>query len=151
MKKVKIVGTTYGYHNSNGRIEPKDEKSNPFMLDDAEAERLVSLGVAEIIEERVATPQIDEETEDAGENTPEDENRDEDAEDALEDTRPPAYTERPEYDGSTKATELREIGKNIGIVFPFGTTKEKMIEQLDAYFDDYFGETLDLDAEDPLA
>lgn len=150
MKKVKIIGTTYGHHN-NGRIEPKDEKSAPFMLDDAEAERLVSLGVAEIIEERVATSKNDEDAEDKGENIPEDENRDEDAEDALVDEKAPAYTERPKYDGSTKVTELREIGKNIGITFPVGTTKEKMIEQLDAYFDDYFEEALDLAAEDPLA
>lgn len=58
MKKVKITGGTYGYHNSFGRLEPKNRKSEPFTLDDAEAERLVSLGVAEIVAEEVATPEF---------------------------------------------------------------------------------------------
>ena len=54
MLTVKIISGTYGCK-IKGRIVPKDHTSEPFSLDDAEAKRLVSLGVAEIITEGVAT------------------------------------------------------------------------------------------------
>lgn len=54
MLTVKIISGTYGCK-IKGRIVPKDRTSEPFSLDDAEAKRLVSLGVAEIITEGVAT------------------------------------------------------------------------------------------------
>lgn len=149
MKKVKITGTTYGYHN-NGRIEPKDRKSPPFMLDDAEAERLVELGVAEIVGEGVAMPVNDEKQVDASENTPEAEDRAEDAEIAQKGEGDIPYTERPDYDESTKVNDLREIAKKVGIKFSVGMKKEDMIAQLDEFFDDYFSE-VDLAAAEPLA
>lgn len=148
MKLVKITGTTYGLH-VNGRIEPKDRKSDPFYLEDAEAERLVLLGYAEIVGEGVATPVNDKKTEITGENTLEKESRAEDTEDTLSDEGTIPYHERPKYDENTKATELREIGKNVGISFPIGTKKDKMIEQLDVFFDDYF-DAPDLTVADPL-
>lgn len=54
MLTVKIKSGTYGL-NTGDRVIPKDRMSEPFSLDDAEAKRLVSLGVAEIITEGVAT------------------------------------------------------------------------------------------------
>ena len=54
MLTVKIISGTYGCK-IKGRIVPKDLTSEPFELEDAEAKRLVSLGVAEIITEGVAT------------------------------------------------------------------------------------------------
>lgn len=54
MLTVKIISGTYGCK-IKGRIVPKDHTSEPFSLDDTEAKRLVSLGVAEIITEGVAT------------------------------------------------------------------------------------------------
>lgn len=54
MLTVKIISGTYGCK-TKGRIVPKDRMSEPFSLDDTEAKRLVSLGVAEIITEGVAT------------------------------------------------------------------------------------------------
>lgn len=54
MLTVKIISGTYGCK-IKGRIVPKDFTSEPFELEDAEAKRLVSLGVAEIITEGVAT------------------------------------------------------------------------------------------------
>lgn len=54
MLTVKIISGTYGCK-IKGRIVPKDHTSEPFSLDDAEAKRLISLGVAEIITEGVAT------------------------------------------------------------------------------------------------
>ena len=54
MRTVKIISGAYGL-NTGDRVITKDRMSEPFSLDDAEAERLVSLGVAEIITEGVAT------------------------------------------------------------------------------------------------
>ena len=54
MLTVKIKSGAYGL-NTGDRVITKDRMSEPFSLDDAEAKRLVSLGVAEIITEGVAT------------------------------------------------------------------------------------------------
>ena len=45
MPKIKIIGGGYG--SAEGL---KDRSSAPFYVDDAEAKRLVSIGVAEIVE-----------------------------------------------------------------------------------------------------
>lgn len=62
MLTVKIISGTYGHtikkkigDKTTTRIVPKNRMSEPFELEDAEAKRLVSLGVAEIITEGVAT------------------------------------------------------------------------------------------------
>ena len=143
MKKVKITGGTYGYHNSFGRLEPKNRKSEPFTLDDAEAERLVALGVAEIIAEEVATPEF------AGEKGFPGKSLSENEEGEKNGKIPCA--ERPKYGENTKASELREIGKSVGVKFSVGTTKEDMIAKLDEYFDACFSDSIDLTAEEPLA
>ncbi len=148
MRKVRIISGAYGHRNGN-RIDTKDRRSEPFSLDDAEAARLVSIGVAEIVGEDVATPKIDEETVNTGENTPEDEESAEDAENALDDecdTGETPYTERPEYSIETSATDLRKIAKEVGITFKVGTTKEDMVDELDEYFDSI----PDLTAESPV-
>jgi len=54
MREVKIISGTYGYNNGK-HIEPKDRTSAPFPLADDEAERLVRLGIAEIVLNKVAT------------------------------------------------------------------------------------------------
>lgn len=151
MKKVRIIAGTYGYHNARGRLEPKDRKSDPFFLDDTEADRLVSLGIAEIIAVGVATPKFDDETASTSENTSEAEGRKKGEESASGNTASGMlYAERPIYDGNTKASELREVGKNVGIKFSVGTTKEKMIAALDDYFDAYLSDSPSLSAEEPL-
>ena len=73
MLTVKIISGTYGCK-IKGRIVPKDLTSEPFELEDAEAKRLVSLGVAEIITEGVATGGNDEETNPPSVNLSNDEN-----------------------------------------------------------------------------
>lgn len=61
MLTVKIKSGAYGL-NTGDRVITKDRMSEPFELEDAEAKRLVSLGVAEIITEGVATGGNGEET-----------------------------------------------------------------------------------------
>ena len=39
----------------------------------------------------------------------------------------------PEYSTDMKADELREVGKAMGLTFKAGTTKAKMVEQMDAF------------------
>lgn len=73
MLTVKIISGTYGCK-IKGRIVPKDLTSEPFELENAEAERLVSLGVAEIITEGVATGGNGEETNPPSVNPADDEN-----------------------------------------------------------------------------
>ncbi len=73
MLTVKIISGTYGCK-IKGRIVPKDLTSEPFELEDAEAERLVSLGVAEIITEGVATGGNGKETNPPSVNPADDEN-----------------------------------------------------------------------------
>lgn len=73
MLTVKIISGTYGCK-IKGRIVPKDLTSEPFELEDAEAKRLVSLGVAEIITEGVATGGNGEETNPPSVNLSNDEN-----------------------------------------------------------------------------
>lgn len=73
MLTVKIISGTYGCK-IKGRIVPKDLTSEPFELEDAEAERLVSLGVAEIITEGVATGGNGKETNPPSVNPTDDEN-----------------------------------------------------------------------------
>lgn len=124
MKKVRIISGTYGQRDGN-RITPKDRNSDPFLLEDTETARLVSLGVAEIVGETVETsaggrgsdvPNVD----------PPKDAVDEDAE---------GYTGRPSYSIETSANDLRKIAKEVGITFKVGTTKEDMIAVLDEYFD----------------
>jgi len=52
--KVKIISGTYG-HKVGKYIEPKDRQSEPFEVDDAEAKRIIALGIAEMFVEGVAT------------------------------------------------------------------------------------------------
>ena len=55
MKKIRITNGTYGYRPNGGLVvEPKNSDSVPFEVEDAEAARLVSLGVAAIVDEVAA-------------------------------------------------------------------------------------------------
>lgn len=74
MKKIKIISGTYG-HNINGIIKPKTRNSEPFYVDDKEADRLIALEIAEeVVEKTVATPQNAVEGAGSINNTPEGEN-----------------------------------------------------------------------------
>ena len=73
MLTVKIKSGAYGL-NTGDRVITKDRMSEPFELEDAEAKRLVSLGVAEIITEGVATGGNGEETNPPSVNPSNDEN-----------------------------------------------------------------------------
>lgn len=56
---VRIVKGIYGYKNTDGVIEPKTCKDEPFSLTEEQEERLVSKGVAEYVEVAPVQPQED--------------------------------------------------------------------------------------------
>lgn len=57
---IKIVKGIYGYRGTNGFIEPKDAKSDPFSLTSEKEEELVRKGIAVYVDENpVATSQQD--------------------------------------------------------------------------------------------
>lgn len=50
MTLIKIINGIYGYHINEAVVEPKTASDPAFYVDDKEAERLVELNVARIIE-----------------------------------------------------------------------------------------------------
>ena len=101
MTTIRIISGNYGLHVS-GRVVRKSKESEPFEVEDREAERLVSLGVAEIVS-------VKEEPEEEAE-IPE---------------------EEPDEDMASKSMkELREIAKEKGVKMKVGMSKDELVEAL---------------------
>ncbi len=126
MREVKIIQGTYGYR-ENGILDPKDRFSAPFPLDDAEAERIVSLGIAEYADSGVATSPVSVSDNETGEYSAEETEAQEGDFSALE---------KSEYSTASTVAELRMIAKEIGVSFKVGMTKEDMVAALDAHFEE---------------
>ena len=119
MRKVKIISGGYGVR-TNGRNK-LCLPGKIIEVENAEAERLVSLGVAAYENNAVATAREEAQGKQVQESNPEEE-------------APSSEEKHVKYTIKTKADELREIGKKCGITFKVGTTKEEMVEALDEYF-----------------
>ncbi|MDE7193796.1 MAG: hypothetical protein K2O14_07470 [Oscillospiraceae bacterium] len=151
MKTIRIISGAYGLDN-DGFIKAKTKNDPPFAVDCKEADRLVALGIAEIVEKAADAPvkagvdhkpdsfSVDdtsgaesEQGGDSGDNT----------EDELGDA-----VDIPEYNLDMNVNELRAIAKDVGISFKVGTTKEEMVEELDKYFEENGG--FDLNVEEPV-
>lgn len=120
---IQIVRGVYGYLDKDGIVRPKTEADGPFALNPEQEARLVALGVAQYVK-NVKLEQEPEET--ASEDT-------EQAEDEGE-TYPIGIDDVPpvEIDLSTLSVkELREIGKEYGLVFKVGTSKAEMIKEIE--------------------
>lgn len=141
MLTVKIISGTYG-HRQGKRIVPKDRTSEPFELEDCEAERLVSIGVAKIVNTSVATPKNGEELPPEGVNTPEENNGENDTTDGDD-----APLTESELNAMTNA-ELKEMAESMGI----DTLKFKVKkEYVEAILEKVNGDVPpDLGAEDPV-
>lgn len=123
MKKVKIIAGAYGQH-IGSRVFLRDVNSEPFELDEAEANRLADLGVAEIVEIVERQPPADR-TSDHGDKISDDDNDDVDGVDE---------NNLPFYSVDSSAADLREIGKTCGLSFRVGMSKADMVAALDEYF-----------------
>lgn len=117
----------------------KTPLSGPFEAEKSVEERLVARGVAEYVSAGVATPRIDDEAQNAGDNKVENKTPNNGDFGAVEDT--------PIYSVNSSANDLRKIAKEYGISFKVGTTKEEMVAALDALFND---DAPDLAVEDPV-
>lgn len=73
MVNIRIISGGYGYK-ENGVNKLKDRNSEPFFVEEAEANHLVSLGVAQIVNAGVATPENNDYTTGAGINPSENKN-----------------------------------------------------------------------------
>lgn len=137
MKNVKIISGTYGY-NDGKHIIPKNSKSGIFALEDKEADRLVELEVAVY----AGSPKMPEGSKDST-----DDNED------VHDENEKEYDEADlNYTADSTVSELRNVGKTIGLTFPVGTTKKDMLAALDSYFGqpDPEAPALDISAEEPV-
>lgn len=133
MRTIKIINGVYGHRPIGSKyIEPKRAGDPPFQVDDAEAERLVNLKVAEyadivtkLVPVGVATGEIPTEKEKTGINIPDEQN---DSEDEME------LPEKPDYSTDMKATELREFMEECGLTYKVGMSKADMVAALDEYY-----------------
>ena len=121
---IKIVQGVYGFLDKNGIVRPKTEADEPFELTPEQEARLVNLGVAQYVE-NVKDEQEPEET--APEDTEEVETEDEQEPIGFDEVPP---VEIPLSDYSVK--ELREIGREYGLTFKVGTTKDDMVKAIEA-------------------
>ncbi len=135
MKLIKIINGTYGYRPAKSKfVEPKQAGDPPFDVEDGEAERLVSLGVAAYVrdttienkpEKPVATPPN-------GRNGTETDitplNQNDGSEGAGDEQ------EKVAYSVDMKASELRDMMEKFGLVYKVGMTKADMVAALDEYF-----------------
>lgn len=115
---IKITKGVYGYVTKNGAVKPKTPQDEPFELTPEKEARLVGLGVAEYVGGASPAPAESAEEPETGAELPE---------------LPEGVTGIPEYNADMKADELRAIAKEMGLTFKPGTTKAKMVEEMDAY------------------
>jgi hypothetical protein len=55
----------------------------------------------------------------------------------------PEGVEMVDYNVNMKASELREIAKDMGLTFPVGTTKKEMVEAMDKFIESQPGVEID--------
>lgn len=151
MKTIRIISGAYGLE-IDGFIKAKTKNDPPFAVDCKEADRLVALGIAEIAEKAADAP-AKAGTDSKPDSLPDDDTGGTESEQdgdsgSNTDDELGEYADIPEYNPDMNVNELRAIAKNVGISFKVGTTKEEMVEELDKYFEENGG--FSLDAEEPV-
>ncbi len=101
MTLIKIINGIYGYHINEAVVEPKTARDPAFYVDDKEAERLVELKVARIIEPdpEVAPVQPEDVTED---------DETESGADAFEES------DKADYNENMKLDDLKKVAIDAG-------------------------------------
>ncbi len=137
MAFVRIISGSYGLK-TGGIVRAKTRRDPPFELNDREAERLISLGVAEITYSTLKMPVRAEKSVNNKISTTAPEIPPvapvsaaiEGAEDIPED----GEDDIPEYGESTPISELKNIAKEYGVPLKSGASKDQIIKALDDYF-----------------
>ena len=106
---IKVIKGVIGYNDGN-KITPYSAKDGNITLSPEAEECFVKKGVAVYVDEKIA-PEAD-------------------AEGAKVETD----GEKPAYDESMKAGDLRDLGKKFGLTFKVGMSKAEMIAALDEFF-----------------
>ncbi len=115
---IKIVRGVYGFMDNNGIVRPKTAADEPFALQPEQEERLVRLGVAEYVgnAERVQEP-------------------DETEQEVFEEEQDPIGFDEMPYEeialSELSVKDLRAIGKEYGLSFKVGTTKDDMVKAIE--------------------
>ena len=125
---IKIVRGVYGFMDKNGIVRPKTAADEPFELLPEQEARLVRLGVAEY----VGDAKIEQDVEAEQEETEQEEAEQEEFEDEQD---PIGFDEIPEEEpalSELSVKELRAIGKDYGLSFKVGTTKDDMVKAIQA-------------------
>lgn len=112
MKSIKIIVGSYGHRpDGRGSVTLITKQSPPIQVSDEEAERLIELGVAAIVENDLPLT-------------------------ALGHNPGAAEDERPEYSMKNKADELKALMEEFELKHEEGMTKQQMVDALDAFFDE---------------
>lgn len=144
--RIKIISGIYGL-NEGGRVKPKTSYDEPFEVDDAEAERLISLGAAKKVASSVENPANDEDVSSKAEN--EADESEANGEVAELETPEEVEDSRPSYSDKSDIQELRDIAKAYGVSFSPNMGKAKLLKKLDEFFDEQ-NSVPDLSAGDPV-
>ncbi len=144
--RIKIISGIYGL-NEGGHIKPKASCDEPFEVDDAEAERLVALGVAKKVASAFENPADDEN--DSSKAELKADGSEANGEDSEPETPEEVEDTRPSYSDKSDIQELRDIAKAYGVSFSPNTGKAKLLKKLDDFFDEQ-NSVPDLSAGDPV-
>jgi len=141
MKTVRIIKGVYGYRPGPGKSTKPIYMGKTVDLPDAEADRLVGLGIAEYAG---VAPEADEigpegvpagvEDDGAGVNMSGGENGAEGQEEDEDGPGDDDLPERPAYDGGTSAADLRKLMGEAGLQYRVGMSKGDMIAALDEFY-----------------
>lgn len=128
MKQIKIINGTYGFRPNPPAVEPKTPDDEPFFVEDAEADRLVALKVAVIVDGTAAP---------AADPTPQDPAPDN--QDALV------------YNEDMKLDELKDVARSVGATedeLKSLRSKKDVIALIDEIVNEEGDADLDADPED---
>lgn len=123
---IKIVQGVYGFLDNNGIVRPKTEADEPFELTPEQEARLVKLGVAQYVE----TVNDEQEPEDTDTEDTEGVETEDEQEPIGFDETPPEDFEEEKLLKDMNVKELRALGKEYGLTFKVGMTKDEMVEAI---------------------
>ena len=132
---IKIVQGVYGFLDANGFVRPKTEADEPFTLLPEQEARLVNLGVAQYVG-NVKDEQEPEDTEEVDAENEQDPI-------GFDETPPSDFDDDAETDeaeiveeivdlATLNVKELRALGKEYGLTFKVGMSKDEMVTAITA-------------------
>jgi len=133
---IRIIRGCYGYNNGSF-VRAKTPADPPFEVKDDEAERLISLGIAETADNGTDSDDnnagiVDEGGDNDGENAGNTPDNGTDSADKNEETA--EEDDIPEYGENSTNAELQAIAKEYGIEIQPRANKAELIAALDEFF-----------------